>query len=1021
MSLLAGPGPRLYGVPSGQTPFEPVSLAIREWAAGEAHPFALADVQVFVPNRRAGRVFLQQFAATGPAGLAPRVRVLGDLEAEPDDRPDAPGQTELPDALTEPERVGLLAALVAPLLRTQAELRGASAAAVRPAQAIEAARHLATLLDQAAMAGLEGFPPFETLVAGTELARHWQTSAQFLDVLRVAWPHYLAAVGRTDPAARRLALVSAQIAAWQAAPPSAPVIVAGSTGSAVWVQRLMSAVLALPQGAVILPGFAPLTPAEAADIAEADEASPWVAVAETPGHPLHVLARTLKALGRRRADVRPLPGLKAESAPAAARRRFVMEALAPAGQTADWRTRLARLAGPQGPRSFAEAALSGVTRLDVASSTEEITLAALLLREALADPAKTALLVCPDPDRTLAVARALGRFGLEVTPSAGLPLATTEPGQLALTLNRALDKGFGSADAAVHLAGLMRLSPALYADLPDALSTIATDHLRGAIRWRTPAELAAQLDTDGLDPTPIVALAQALERFHITAAPTTAMAWGSAWAELYAFLAGGPERAWAGEAGARLATCLETAVAELAELAPLEVDDLTGALDRAVLASRVPPPGPGHPRLALLGPLEARVQRADRVVLIGLSEGTWPAPPPVDPFLPRSLRAAVGLPDPDERLGLAAHDFAHLMAAPEVFLIHAARDGDTPTVASRWLWRLETLARAAGSRLSHHHPALDWLAGLDRTATPEPASPPEPRPAVGRRPRMLGASQVRQLIRDPYAIYAAKVLGLRPLEAVGDPLTPARRGQAIHAAIEGLRDGVLPDVAELAGRLAGALRHAGADTGELALQRGALQLTAEGLRRWLADRARAAPGAQVMPEIDGKLHFPRSAYPGLTAEITLRARADRIERLADGTAALFDFKTGQPPSKKQMLALIEPQLPLMAGMLEAGAFEGVPPCPVACLGGVPVKASAAAGKLPPTVTPDEEGWDRLPARALEHFVALMIRFDQQTQPYRSRVMPFKQSDVGDYDALARLAEWFGEADFEAPDAEGEDA
>ena len=62
-----------------------------------------------------------------------------------------------------------------------------------------------------------------------------------------------------------------------------------------------------------------------------------------------------------------------------------------------------------------------------------------------------------------------------------------------------------------------------------------------------------------------------------------------------------------------------------------------------------------HPRLRILGAIEARLVRADRLVVAGLEEGVWPGGAALDPFLSRPMRAALDLPSPERRIGLAAH------------------------------------------------------------------------------------------------------------------------------------------------------------------------------------------------------------------------------------------------------------------------------------------------------------------------------------------------------------------------------
>jgi ATP-dependent helicase/nuclease subunit B len=152
---------------------------------------------------------------------------------------------------------------------------------------------------------------------------------------------------------------------------------------------------------------------------------------------------------------------------------------------------------------------------------------------------------------------------------------------------------------------------------------------------------------------------------------------------------------WAGEDGAGASRLLER-LDELGQyLEPVRPADLAQLIATECAGLTVSMGEAEHPRLSIWGPLEARLQSADLIVLAGLNEDVWPEKTPPDAFLPRRFRSALGLMDPDERLGLSAHDFAQLACAPKVVMLHAARRNDAPAVASRWVWRLRTLAQGA--------------------------------------------------------------------------------------------------------------------------------------------------------------------------------------------------------------------------------------------------------------------------------------------------------------------------------------
>ncbi len=119
----------------------------------------------------------------------------------------------------------------------------------------------------------------------------------------------------------------------------------------------------------------------------------------------------------------------------------------------------------------------------------------------------------------------------------------------------------------------------------------------------------------------------------------------------------GALRLWAGDAGEALAGF----VAELAEfgdaLDPIAPGHYAALFETLLAGTVVRPRFGAHPRLSILGPLEARLQRFDVMIMGGLNEGSWPADANVDPWMGRPMRADFGLPSPERRIGLSAHDF----------------------------------------------------------------------------------------------------------------------------------------------------------------------------------------------------------------------------------------------------------------------------------------------------------------------------------------------------------------------------
>ncbi len=969
--LFDGVGPRIFALPASAAFLDVLADAMVRALVREGDPFGLADALVLLPNRRAARGLIEAFARRlGGAALLPAIRPLGDLDDDPQVWGADPIGLDVAPAIEATRQRMELAALI--------RARDAALGGVQdPARALALADELRKLLESAAAAEHVRWDELETLVEEAELARHWEASAKFLRIVAEYWPQRLAADGLTDPGARRAQMLRALAADWSANPPARPVIIAGSTGSLGATRALMQVVASLPRGAVVLPGL---------DTDIDDES--WSLVSDQ--HPQHALKQTLAALGVAR---RHAPVLEVESHAGRARRVLMREALAPAEKTADWLQRLEAAGGVE----FIRAGAQGLRLIEAATEDEEAAAIALLLREAV-EAGRSAALATPDAGLARRVEAKLARWNIAPSASHGRPLRETEAGVLlALLCELARDPS-----EPVGLAALWKHPRVTL--LGDAAMRAAIEHhaLRGPRRYSTFAELAALLQPPEAASEAASAwfakLREAIATVEAALAPlsacmaraeTTLAAFADAVALSMEHLGGGD--AWAERDGENAAELLREAIAY--------GDDALGSIASAsaprvllrLLDGREVAPAPGgDPRVAIWGPLEARLQRRDLMVLGGLNEGVWPAPAGDDPFLSRSMRARLGLPSLDERIGLAAHDFAQLANAPDVVLTRALRRDGAPTLASRWLWRLQTLVKGAGEALTRSDQHLHWARAVDRPGAARAAKVPRPRPPAGKRLTRLSVTQVETLIRDPYALYARRILGLDYLKPIGAPAGPAERGSAVHKAIERFEDG--GDPARLSDLLDEELRRAGVSPERRAAERARLMISANALVAWFAQRG----GARVYREVKGVL---------AVGDVDLSGIADRIE-IGDAHVAILDFKTGAPATRRQVEAGLAPQLPLEAAMLARGAFAGVPAARATELG------YWRFGNSEPTPKPLDLDAMAEAEKALSALKGLLDRYAEPDQAFLSKPRVMLIKPYTEYDHLARRKEW--------ADAEGDE-
>lgn len=977
--------PSLYTIAPSAHFAETLARGLLQRTGGD--PLALSSATIYLPTQRAARGFGDAFAhVMGGAALLPQFRALGDSDEEELLFDAASHDLEMTPAMDAHRQQFLLAMMVRQFDR--AKRRGL----LSFAQCAALADSLAKVLKEVETQGC-GFEKLKEPFP-SELAEHWQDVAGFLGLLSEQWPAILTAEGTINPGEFRIRSLRALTQGLKASPPQGLVIAAGSTGSIPATAELLSAIARLPGGAVVLPGLDK----------ELDEES-WNEL--DPGHPQFGLRELLRRVKAERDDVQDWLEMPVNGA----REHLLREALRPAPTTDAWRA-LAQAGGGD-----IKQGLKGIGLVTTADPAQEGLVIALALREALETPGRTAALVTPDRNLARRVAAEMRRWGVAIDDSAGRPLAHTAAGAFLCLLAEAAEAGF----APVPLLALLKHPFARRGQDGAAFRARTRELDRWCLRGPRPDPGLAGIGA---------AIRKAATARHPppAAALESLAAW---WTEIAAILA--PMQDILAKTDATIEELLTVHVAAAEALACDDQQDcllwrdrdgdaasqLISSLQRA--ANGLPAIEPGswaslfrnlamktpvrtafgqHPRLAILGPLEARLQSFDLIILGGLNEGSWPQAAGTDPWFSRPMRVSLGLEQPERSIGLAAHDFAMLAAGPRVLLTRALKADGAPTIASRWLQRMEQLIH--GLKLDAALvPGCDYAgiaARMMEVARAKPISRPSPKPPVAVRPRKLSVTEIETWLRDPYAIYARHVLRLRPLEALDQPIGPLERGTALHKALENFiaaYPGALPGDAvdrliEIADQ---AFADAGIPKAALALWRPRFQSAA--LSFIEVERQRRGTIAISHLEKHGTRTFPA---PG--GEFTLSGQADRIDVLNNGSAAILDYKTGAIPTGPQVQELLAPQLPLEGAILAEGGFPDIGKRIAEEL----IYLSLADGRKAARPIAIENA-----AELAEKAAALLAQriawFDNDSTPYLSRVRPYRIDSVGDYDHLARVREW----------------
>lgn len=977
---------QVYNIPAARPFLRDLAAGILRQAEETGTP--LPRFLIMLPNRRSCRDLRNMFLelSGGRPVLLPAIRPLGDVDAEELSFSLAPELAaelaDMPPAMESLSRQILLARLVQ---------KATPADAPRSMeQALLLAQALGILLDQVAIESLS-FDRLKELVP-EEHARHWQLSIDFLQILSVHWPEILKVHGRIDAAERRNRMLDLLARHWRDAPPEHPVIAAGSTGSIPATARLLSVIKDLPRGAVVLPGLDQ----------ELDETS-WEALGET--HPQKTLKTLLQQFGHARHDVMLWPDSARGSAQSGFHvREFLARELMRPAETAENWTHL-QLTAEQHDTVLRD--LRNVTRYEAASAEQEAMIIALTLRATLEDPEKTAALVTPDRILAARVKQLCRRWEIALDDSAGEPLHHTATGIL---LRLAIEAALYPAQASRILSLLKHplCGCGLSRRQKEREVRLADKGLRGSSRAAWAERLPQGPVRD--------ALQDAAAEFVVlgSAVPVPAREMIEAHLGLLEKLCAddqgtGAARLWGGEGGEQAAAFFGRLLEQAATLPDLRGGDYLEMLQILMRGITVRPAYGTHPRLHILGQIEARLVQYDVMILSGLNEGVWPPAPAADPWMSRPMRAAFGLPDTEKSIGQSAHDFVQAFAAKEVVLTRARTIDGTPGVPARWLQRLDAVLRAVDiDPQSLHNGTLDLIAArLDRPeGLVSAAVPPRPCPPVAARPVTFSVTAIERWMRDPYSFYARHILKLYPMEELEQDADAAIYGSWLHGLLKWYVETFDPVIPHDA--LQQLLEKAAADPDAPA--DAALWMPRfERLAAWFVAHDRNWRSGGVRNRL-------REAGGGVTlGAMTLEAKADRIDMLPEGVAAIIDYKTGTLPSKKDIADGLSPQLPLEAVILEGGGFDGIEAVPGETLLYWKLSGGAEAGLA------QEAGSAKMPAAQLieearagvQHLFAV---FQDEDVPYLSLPDPQAAPKYRDYDHLARVKEWAALDEGDAEDA-----
>ncbi|MDD3798732.1 MAG: double-strand break repair protein AddB [Novosphingobium sp.] len=965
----------------------------------------LARLTLLLPSQRAARTMSEAFirlaGEEGSAGLLmPRMAVVGDLDLDETLGPllDPIGAgADIPPAADPTRRWLRVAQLIA-------EEGGDSAP--KGAALLRQAQQLCRTMDRLLVEDVGPEQLLQEPVVGIvgEQAAHWAESTKLFLKVQHRWLDELQRRGELDAAARRNRLFDHAARRWKECPPATPVVAAGVTSAAPALARLLRVVSELPQGAVILPDFdLALDDAVWGELgcagAPAEPGGPPFARNDAVTHPQYHLKLLLNRMGVARGEVRPWHRAGMAAAPPE-RSHAISSLFLPPRASAGWAD-----LPPEKRR------LARVRLMETASPEEEAQAIALLMREALEVPERRVALVTPDRGLAGRVTAHLRRWHVEADDTAGRALSQTPAGRLFLLLTEVM----AEHAAPVPLCALLE-HPLAGAGEGRAQWLESARALELRLRGPRPepglAPLRAEVAALAREDKGVQAWWDGVEAILAPLLPADVAEPLSLAAQIDALAAAGEALCgiglWGREDGRALSALVEDLRARAEEVGTvLEPLALPAVLRDAMDQVAVRPPYGGHPRVAIYGLLESRMSRAELVICGGLNEGSWPQPPGPDPLLPPAVLRALGVPGADFRIGLAAHDLAGALGAPDVVLSRAQRDADGPAIPSRFLLRVRALL---GEDLLKPHGEAEAVAlarALDYAAPTPPYERPEPMPDAEQRNVDLAVTALDRLRGDPYQFYASAILRLRALDPLDAEPSPAWQGTVAHKILETWHEegGALRPIAERV------LDEENAHP----LMRGLWRPRLLAALDWIeAEMERLPERELVAVERKGEMTVDG---------VRIHGRADRIDRFANGELAVVDYKTGGPPSAAMVEKGFALQLGLIGLMAKANGIAGVSGTPTHfeywSLGKDRKSETGFGYRIERVAEGRKKGLKREEylEKTLEFLHDAIGRWIKGDDPFTARLNP-DFPGYADYDQLMRLDEWQARADDLAADGEG---
>lgn len=761
--------------------------------------------------------------------------------------------TDVPDHVLGPDKTTLTANLRRGLAFQTLKTLGVSAS-------FDMATQILALVDDVTTFDIN-LDDLDTLVPET-YAEHWQTTSSFLKTFVTAWRAALSARGWQDEVVQIKVRFEELCTVWTQHAPSHNVILAGLDGFIPYIRSLIHCVDQLPNRQILWTGVLPQL--ESSTLEKTTKAT----------HPNYLATTMAYALPTQQPEV------------VSSRTALLQHMFSDV---------------PYDDRDLKNLRFEGVSIYAAKTLAQEAAMVALLVREHLESSQDTIAIVTPDPQISKRIQQDLALWNIRVDSASGQSQMDTPEARLLMRLLK--------ADL------FLKKTLSVFSVLKDPLVT--WDHAKPLVDLEAPIR-SGRIDPTAPNFTEIVSKWDTLIAPLITLRHQDASSPLDLWHCVESLCETLSPRLTESDLFASIKQSCQDLYSVVPSLSFLEfLSFVTICLRHSEQREAV-----NHPRVRLMSPIQSAFSRFKTVICCALNEGVWPGKTPDNPWLNLDMQLKLGLPDQQALIGRGAWLLAQNMRAQNVVLTYADRRGSDPIRPSRWLQRLKTLATAYGQNYNQSHcqdpdellslPSYydDILAALEQPKNHKPYKEPLPVPLQSCLPTKYSISDIQRLLRDPYQAYAKQILGLYPLPDLSQDHTMADYGTFIHRCLEHsvqTQSSFQKNFDMAITKLKSGQSCFGMMIPDLSLIVLWQQITGQFLEwidGYLLDQASNAKTTFV--EQDLSTSIPLNGQP-----ITIIGKADRIDLLHDGTYEVIDYKTGSPPSKKEVMTGQAPQLALL--------------------------------------------------------------------------------------------------------------